>query len=412
MPRNILIFADGTGNEGGLLPDESRTNVYKLFRATRTGPDSNVDPLKQIAFYVQGIGTPVNGYTTLTARVRYTAQQMFGVGFTSRVIDCYLAVISTWQPGDRIYLFGFSRGAYTARCVAHVLELFGIPTKQPGSNSLSFEPNSLRKVAKKAVGILYRYGMPTKDNNDRQALVDQFRKDYGSLVGPQIGATPYFIGVWDTVAAIGWKRFFPKWTYELHFPRDVVFARHAMSIDEYRKDFSRVPWGGSGTVRSSGKEGVLEPFEQIWFAGNHADIGGSYPENESRLSDIALAWMVDFVTNKLPEEARLSIDDRYLKLYPSSDGMMHDECMVGIGGTPAHWYPSDRDVPHDAVLHHTVIERLKMNRVRNFTSYGPYRPAPLRNHNDAKIYFQNAVNEATPEGRVAPSLPDGSTQFP
>jgi hypothetical protein len=122
--------------------------------------------------------------------------------------------------------------------------------------------------------------------------------------------------------------------------------------------------------------------------------------------------MVDFVTNKLPEEARLSIDDRYLKLYPSSDGMMHDECMVGIGGTPAHWYPGDRDVPHDAVLHHTVIERLKMNRVRNFTSYGPYRPAPLRNHNDAKMYFQNAVNEATPEGRVAPSLPDGSTQLP
>jgi uncharacterized protein (DUF2235 family) len=70
MPRNILIFADGTGNEGGLLPDESRTNVYKLFCATRTGPDSNVDPLKQIAFYVQGIGTPVNGHTTLTARVR------------------------------------------------------------------------------------------------------------------------------------------------------------------------------------------------------------------------------------------------------------------------------------------------------------------------------------------------------
>ena len=205
---------------------------------------------------------------------------MFGFGFASRVIDCYLAVISTWQPGDRIYLFGFSRGAYTARCVAHVLELFGIPTKQPGLTSLSFEPGSLRKVAKKAVGILYRYGMPTKDNDKRQALVEQFRTDYGSLVGPQIGATPYFIGVWDSVAAIGWKRFFPKWSYDLHFPRNVVFARHAMAIDEYRKDFSRVPWGGSGTVRSSGKENVLEPFEQVWFAGNHADIGGSYPENE------------------------------------------------------------------------------------------------------------------------------------
>jgi Uncharacterized alpha/beta hydrolase domain (DUF2235) len=58
VPKNILIFADGTGNESGLLPDESRTNVYKLFRATRTGPDTTVDPKKQIAFYIPGVGTP------------------------------------------------------------------------------------------------------------------------------------------------------------------------------------------------------------------------------------------------------------------------------------------------------------------------------------------------------------------
>lgn len=406
MPKNILIFADGTGNEGGLLPDESRTNVYKLFRATRTGPDSIIDPAEQIAFYVQGIGTPVSGHTTFAARARYAAQQMFGFGFTSRVIECYLAVISSWQPGDRIYLFGFSRGAYTARCVAHVLELFGIPTKQPGADSLSFEPGSLRKVAKRAVRILYRYGMPTPDDQVRQTRVNQFRADYGSLVGPEIGALPYFIGVWDSVAAIGWRRFFPKLAYDVHYPRDVAFGRHAMAIDEYRKTFSRVKWGGSGTIRTSGKEAVLEPFEQVWFAGNHADIGGSYPENESRLSDISLGWMVDFVTTKLPEDTRLSVDDRYLRLYPSSDGMMHDECMVGIGGTPAHWYPGDRDVPPEAQLHHTVIERLKKDRVRNFTSYGPYRPAPLRNHNVAKSFFVDPVQtvanaqKATPNDRA------------
>jgi uncharacterized protein (DUF2235 family) len=238
--------------------------------------------------------------------------------------------------------------------------------------------------------------MPTADNDGRQAFIDQFRSDYGSLIGPEIGALPYFIGVWDSVAAIGWKRFFPRWAYDLHYPRDVAFGRHAMAIDEYRKTFSRVPWGGSGTIRSSGKEDVLEPFEQVWFAGNHADIGGSYPENESRLSDISLGWMVDFVTNKLPSETRLLIDERYLKLYPSSDGMMHDECMVGIGGTPAHWYPGDRDVPPTANLHPTVIDRLKMDRVRNFTSYGPYRPAPLRNHNVAKLFFVDPSETKAP----------------
>jgi uncharacterized protein (DUF2235 family) len=88
VAKNILLFADGTGNEGGLLPDESRTNVYK--------------------------------------QIRQTFEQKFGGGLSSRITDGYAAIVSVWQPGDRIYLFGFSRGAYTARCLAHVLELGGM----------------------------------------------------------------------------------------------------------------------------------------------------------------------------------------------------------------------------------------------------------------------------------------------
>jgi hypothetical protein len=75
MGKNILIFADGTGNEGGLLPDESRTNVYKLFRATRPGPDTIVDPAKQIAFYVPGIGTPTIRHNSLLDRTKETVRQ-------------------------------------------------------------------------------------------------------------------------------------------------------------------------------------------------------------------------------------------------------------------------------------------------------------------------------------------------
>ena len=97
--------------------------------------------------------------------------------------------------------------------------------------------------------------------------------------------------------------------------------------------------------------------------------------------------MADFIENELPADARVSIDHGVLTLYPSADGMMHDECMVPIGGTPLEWYPADRDVPHDAILHPTVYERLEIPSVRNFTSYGSYRPAPLRNHDKAKKYF-------------------------
>jgi hypothetical protein len=70
--------------------------------------------------------------------------------------------------------------------------------------------------------------------------------------------------------------------------------------------------------------------------------------------------MVDFITEELPEEGRGAVDPDFMTLFPSPDGMMHDECMVGIGGTPAHWYPADRDVPVDAILHPTVYERLAL----------------------------------------------------
>lgn len=121
MTKNILVFADGTGNEGGLLPDESRTNVYKLYRATRTGPESMIDPSKQLALYIPGIGTPMPGHNNSWNGLKETVQQMFGFGITKKIIDCYVAIVGVWAPEDRIYLFGFSRGAYTARCLAHVL---------------------------------------------------------------------------------------------------------------------------------------------------------------------------------------------------------------------------------------------------------------------------------------------------
>jgi uncharacterized protein (DUF2235 family) len=401
MGKNILIFADGTGNEGGLLPDESRTNVYKLFRATRTGPDSAIDPAKQIAFYIPGVGTPAPGesppwYKRLWRRML----QAIGGGLTGRIIDGYVAIISVWQPGDRIYLFGFSRGAYTARCIANVLECVGIPTRQEGDQALSFEPGSLRRLAREGVRTRYSHGLPIRDVKLRDANSAEFRKRYACAVGGHpIGALPYFIGIWDTVAALGWNHFLISWLvrtitrsdhpYDVHFPRDVPFARHAMAIDEYRRDFVRVPWGGSGTVSYDKTEG-LQRFDQVWFAGNHADIGGSYPESGSRLSDISLKWMSELVSKELPKEARVNIQPDLLQCFPASDGMMHDELMAGVGRHHLRFFVrGDRRVDPAGTLHHTVIERLKMKRVRNFVGFGEYRPTSLQEHPQVQSYYNN-----------------------
>lgn len=391
MSKNILVFADGTGNEGGLLPDESRTNVYKLFRATRTGPDSIIDPTKQLCLYVPGIGTPTPEHDRRSGRWKERLQQAFGFGITGKIIDCYVALMGVWQPGDRIYLFGFSRGAYTARCLAHVLELCGIPRRQGTGDPLGLDPKSLRKVAKEAVACIYVLGMP-RNEKDAAQKASVFRTGHASHVGRSAGASAYFIGIWDAVAAIGWQRFFPDWAYDRHFTMDVQYARHLQSIDEGRKDFKRVAWGGSGTVKWPERKNEPEQFGQIWFAGNHADVGGSYPENESRLSDITLAWMAEFITQKIPGESRVLVDGSLLRLYPSADGMMHDECMVGVGGTRLQWSKAVRVVPDTAQLHPTVYERLAMKSVRNYTSFGPYRPVALENHLKAKVYFEERID--------------------
>jgi uncharacterized protein (DUF2235 family) len=391
VSKNILVFADGTGNEGGLLPDESRTNVYKLYRATRTGPESFINPHKQLAFYVPGIGAPIVRHDTRRDRTKELIRQMFGLKLTEKIIDCYVAILGVWEPNDRIFLFGFSRGAYTVRCLSHVLETCGIPTKQPGSNSLSLEVTSLRSVARHAVHCLYSFGMPRSAKSAVDKRIDKFRSDYAPMIGAEIGASAYFIGIWDAVAAMGWQRIFPDWAYDQHFSSDVRYARHLQSIDEGRRDFKRVPWGGSGTVKWPVRTNEPEQFDQIWFAGNHADVGGSYPENESRLSDITLSWMVDFVSAKIPEESRVVVDHTLLNLFPSSDGMLHDETMVGVGGTPFKWRRAGRNVPDTANLHESVYERLAMRRVRNFVSYGPYRPIALQNHRKAKAFYQNVT---------------------
>ena len=130
MPKNILIFSDGTGQVGGLRPDQRLSNVYKMYRAMRPGPSSPIKPEQQVCFYDAGLGAgEVDGLTF--RRVRNVLSAAVGTGIDENVIDCYEKIISYYEPGDRIFLFGFSRGAYTVRAVTNVMNLCGVPTTMP-----------------------------------------------------------------------------------------------------------------------------------------------------------------------------------------------------------------------------------------------------------------------------------------
>ena len=134
-----------------------------------------------------------------------------------------------------------------------------------------------------------------------------------------------------------------------------------------------MPWGEKGVWRAGW-------LKQVWFAGNHSDIGGSYPENESRLSDIALGWIVDEA-----KAAGLKVDDAVLSIFPSPDGVEHDECKSSLFFRFAE--QAKRTLLHDAPLHPSVIERLKLTEVMNYSTVAPYRPEALRTHIECMHFY-------------------------
>jgi uncharacterized protein (DUF2235 family) len=464
--RNIVIFSDGTGQRGGVYFDEARTNIYKLYRAARSGPDSSVPPERQQAFYDPGLGTqPEGGASPLrTWRAFYNlVSQATGLGITRNIIDCYTAIIQLWRPGDRIFLFGFSRGAYTVRCLATALCYSGIPTQSAPGVPLRRDAGSARELAKTAVKSVYQHVSSPRDMQffeQRQALAAQYRARHACAETPD--TFPFFIGVFDTVAALSdyaslailaalygillltaaltlgyltaqdsaywaaWLAFdticlagaayiythlkfsfllpgFHWWEtihlttfrqkfYDQSLDERIGYARHAISIDERRADFKRVKWGTSKRIERP----AMERLVQFWFAGNHADIGGGYSENESRLSDIALGWMVAAASEALGSEG-LILDRSVLTIRPAADGMQHDETRslaFRLAGK------SDRDPVPDATLHPTVVDRFKLPEVLQYDVMAPYRPEALRGHKD----FPGAYDDIPPPRQTCAQL--------
>lgn len=460
MAKNILIFSDGTGQAGGVRPDQRLSNIYKLFRASRTGPDSPIDPRNQVAFYDEGLGT-AKDEGTIPLRtwrfIRKFASSAIGSGISRNIADCYEAILKQYEPGDRIFLFGFSRGAYTVRCVAGVVNLCGVPSRMPDGSSMPRYGRALRAIADEAVGKVYEHGAGrdrAEFEPEREEQARRFRAKYGSEADGKANVPPYFIGVFDTVAALGatgikrfimngitlaggavtaaglagpvsavgvdfWPAFFAifivgalivgarvlrsslkiirdfpqpgqsRWHlagwrsgfYDRYLDKRVRYARHALAIDETRSAFARVPWGVKGDFPEREPD-EPEWLVQLWFAGNHSDIGGSYAEDESRLSDITLAWMAGEVVS-LPDPVIL--DRTKLHVFPSADGMQHSE-VDSLRDKYPRWLPEKwrlgwkerpRVEANGAPLHPSVFERFRFASVVHYGASRPYRPATL-----------------------------------
>jgi uncharacterized protein (DUF2235 family) len=394
MGRNIVICCDGTGNE----ISENISNVLKLYRCLRK--TEKTQP-RQLVFYDPGVGTLArpNPWRKLQQDFSAILGLATGYGLDDKVLQSYQFLVHTWQPGDEIYLFGFSRGAYTVRVLAGLIHKVGLISPEqtnlagPGLTSykqFSSDNQPSIGVELKALTDSGDGGPPLPASKDDQAA--QFARILSTR-----WPTVRFVGVWDTVASVIVPRpdrlYWPsleELAYTLQNPSVQTF-RQAISIDERRCMFRLKKWDQPQTWMTnrfndarSGPQDIL----QVWFAGVHSDIGGGYPEIQSGLSKYPLLWMIDEAV-----KCGLAVDQRTVNqlawgrqrknspfsyVAPNVDGELHNSMnpawrileYIPKSAKYKEWperkvvlgfYIPDaepRVIPDDAFIHESVIRRM------------------------------------------------------
>ncbi len=320
MSKNIVLCADGTWNTPhGVAVTVVDTNVRKLYLAL-------TNDASQLKYYDSGVGTDGTPIDHLTGGA-------MGEGLFQKVQDCYAFLGNVYDPGDKIFLFGFSRGAFTARSIGGMIAGFGVP-------SINLDNQTVPSIF-----AAYREPDPDKKKN----LKDQLTTAYGLQ-----DVTVEMVGVWDTVGSLGIPGIFfnalnaKKYGFlDTTIHPCINHGYHAVCIDERRAQFKPTLW-----TRSDGS--ALEnndQVQQVWFPGVHCDVGGSYPE--SGLSDITLSWML----RKAKKHGLVFFPEAEAKyLQPALNdvaGQAHDEWKIIPWGIPEH-----RNIPSVATMSNTVQARL------------------------------------------------------
>lgn len=329
MPKNIVVFSDGTGQEGG---KGANTNIYKLFNIIEDRTQ------QQISFYDAGLGT---GWRKISGNVS-------GAGISKNIIECYTFIFENFEAGDQIYLFGFSRGAATVRSLSSFIHYFGII------------PKSRPELIKQAYKIY-----EISDDNERKKKASEFVARHHTM-----WTRIRFLGCYDTVAALGLPikplsvliNKIPGMQHKFHNFRlneSVENAYQALAIDDERETFHPVLWDADTLD--------YQTIKQVWFCGMHTDVGGGYDEQD--LSDVSFVWMKNMAVN------------HGLRIYPKNtlavngnvNGYMHNS--RGEGWTKLYrkkqrsW---DTLRPDKPVVHESVLQRINNTENKAEPAYKPW----------------------------------------
>lgn len=346
-PRKLVIFFDGTAND-----ESSDTNIHKLHELVKEQPGKDIG-----TFYIDGVGADwkIIGMGS-------------GWGIGHRVKLAYEYLTENYRKDDKIYLFGFSRGAYSARILASMLYHAGLPKK-------SFQSAKLRADY---ATIIYDAFKGDMTREERKKAVRNVVKTEGL---PQLEpAEVTFLGLWDTVEALG----VPDYEENMIRPNsrygdqlcNVKQAAHALALDDNRaRIFTPIlltrshllehctigernaPWSLSPEAMQAHLDSIVD---EVWFTGAHADVGGGYKDKDSGLSGVSLNWMID----KLIEEGLLPTGTEKPKA--NFEGEVHDP-EAGLWGAlyRQKWrrfveYANHSPYNHGKLkIHETVIKRLE-----------------------------------------------------
>ncbi|KAI9665242.1 MAG: hypothetical protein M1829_005780 [Trizodia sp. TS-e1964] len=295
--KRLIVLCDGTWQDSDGDEWKYPTNVARFGRALNPNAflsfipkreangEEVLEEVEQLVYYQKGIGTGIGDKITGGAT---------GAGLSGNIRSAYGFLANNYDDGDTIYIFGFSRGAYTARCLAGLVVQMGLLTKR-GMDNFRIIYNAFFKNASGKLPDSYR-----------ETLIKAKQ-----LIYPLPRGTVEIVGVWDTVAfhaGFGGHA-------EYDFPNSLVseeyrYAFHALSLDEERATFAPTLWHqrkkSNYVPRPTDRFHGPTELRQVWFCGEHSDIGGGM--DDPRLSDIALAWMIA----QCSKNSQLSFNDDYL----------------------------------------------------------------------------------------------------
>jgi uncharacterized protein (DUF2235 family) len=327
MGRRIAFCADGTWETVS-----NHTNVYRLSKAIVAIPG------EQYSFYDDGVGadgTPI----------QKVLGGAFGAGLFQKIKDGYSTISSVYEAGDEVFIFGFSRGAYTARSLAGMIAACGLPTKNPDPYLVNMAFQAYR-------------------NKDQRAKILATLSAYGL-----VSATMTMVGVWDTVGSLGIPAIFGGVDpllcgfLDTNLTPLILNAYHAVAVDERRAEFPATLW------TSAPAPGQV--IEQAYFCGVHCDVGGGYADDAgtgTALSDITFSWMMSKA-----QALGLVFDPGVLSTFPSPIASKAALDTKHESWSPLWLFPKARDIAQNATLANSVSVRCQSDNT--------YRPGNLSHVN-------------------------------